>query len=206
MSFQAECLSSDFYTQKNADLVTLNLKSCFNCSELVQLVTAYMGIRVVREGDVALVQDRHKQWVPVRLERGRGAWTAQHILTCTPEPFLHRWFPDDSTLFYLRDTYPKSQFIHDTIDGALDNCMYCARLLARFLFCSTDPSDWTPRILRITVNEQWLLRDTFRYSKVSFTEPLLVNMFQNPRCQTYKRELSLSKVSKIDPSLYFSKS
>ncbi len=177
---QAVFPSSDFYTPKSAESLTETIQNQLGgIHPLARMVTDYVGIRILADGEIVLVEDKAKTWIPVRVQLHKNdKWMAESLLdssflcplTCPTEQIG------------IRDTYPD---IHDEIDGPLSSSKSNKRLLARFLFCSTDPANDKPLFLRLSAQQLKKLRglDTFKHDySFDWGDEDLRKLLPAPRC------------------------
>ncbi len=146
---QAACLSSDFYMLKKVPGLHFLIEQVL-ARALVSLVTDYLGVRVVTEGDIVLTRGGDQTWIPVRLSATDVPWRMERLVASAVD-LLHQFVSEnkvDGCIPFLCDTYPVENFYIDSLVGTGSrNFAECS--LARFLFCSTDPNDCGPRVIRM---------------------------------------------------------
>ncbi len=182
---QAVCLSSDFYTEPDAKMLN-SMMDQHLVPVLVSLAMGYLGLRIVTDGDVVLMENLGT-WVSVRLSKSSSSWKVT-LLSISQLSLERGSFPEKSAggwIPFLRDDYPVELF-----DSDAKFCHVSERYLARFLFCSTDEKDCAPRTLRFTEGQMDLLNTTrFPVFLWNLTKDL-----PKPRCKFVKdrRKKSIS--------------
>ncbi len=166
------CPSSDFYIAKNANLLKSTIMKYFNdIRGLDSLVTDYMGLRIVTEGDVVLMEgymDRSSDqypalrngdqkepsaWICVRLFQDGIVWRAEPLVT-NEHVLVHALFSGNKIpgcIDFIRDTFPMDQFNsnENVLSNRINEC-FTGQSLVRFLFISTLRNDHAPQVMRLS--------------------------------------------------------